>query len=205
MFDKSYPPVGLVGYARAKGFFQWLQYQFAGPGASHTFVITYPLGKLVEIPMVFEADMTVTHTPYEKYLTSDWDYYLYMVVGVSPTDIAYSLDRCTKEFSGVRYGFFQLLWFPYRWFMETILRIDVRKSKNWFTDGVICSELWWWFMWYLIDRYPDKWAKLRSILIQWNPDTIQSYDIKVIMQKNPDIFRPFAEYVDGKYTQIMGM
>ena len=204
MFDRDNPPVGFVGYANSKsGLLTKLQHWFAGPGASHSFVITYPIGTFTEIPMVFEANLLVRHNPYARYLISaEEDYHLFMVAGATDTDIAYSLDRCTKEFSGVEYGFLQLLWFPYRWFMETILRKDVRKSKNWFTDGVICSELWWWYCWYLTERYPEKWAKLRSILSEWNPDTFTSYDVKGICENNPDIFIPFVKYTDGVYTQL---
>jgi hypothetical protein len=205
MYDKSNPPYGLVGYSRSKGLFSWLQYQFAGPGASHAFLITYPIGKYTETPMVFEADMTVTHTPYEHYLYNgpSRDYYLYAVPELSDEEITYALDRCTNEFSGVRYGFTQLLWFPYRWFVEKILRKDVRKTKNWFTEGVICTELWWYFLWYATERWPDKHMKLRSILSQWNPDTIQAYDVKIIMQKNKDIFVPFGFYQSGVWYQEM--
>lgn len=205
MFDRTNPPYGLVGYSNSKTVFAWLQHIFAGPGVSHAFLTTYPIGKYTPVPMIFEADMTVTHMPYAEYLENGpgRDYFLYVVPELTDDEICYSLDRCTREFSGTDYGFFQLLWFPWRWFMWTVFRKDLRKSKNWFTDGVICTELWWWYLWYATEKFPDKHSKLRAILEGWNPDTIQAYDVKLIMQKNPDIFIPFAQYVNGVYTQIM--
>lgn len=203
MYDKMNPPIGTVGYANSHGIFAFLQHIFSGPGASHAFLITYPIGLYNSVPMVFEADMTVTHTPYEKYITNgtQWDYFLYTMPEFNLSEIQHALDRCTKEFSGVAYGFTQLLWFPYRKVMSWFGK-DVRKAKNWFTAGVICTELWWWFLWYATELFPEKHTKLRAILEQWEPDTIQAYDVKLIIQKNVDMFVPWGQYINGVYIQI---
>lgn len=194
--DKYNPPIGLVGALNSKGLSAFLQHTFAGPGVSHSFLITYPIGMRTSTPMAFEADMRVVHTPW-KTLVDDPDYsiWLYRIKDLTPYEMTFSLDKCTAEFSGVVYGYFEWLWFLWRWFNEKILRRDVRHEDNWFTKGVICSELWWWYVWYITDTNVLKWGKLRAILDQWNPDTIQPYDIKKIMDANPDIFEPYVAYI----------
>jgi hypothetical protein len=93
-------PVGTVGYHDAKGMFAWLQHVFAGRGASHAFLITYPIGLTQQTEMVFEADMTVRHYPLEKYLKEDQKEYFFQVKGARQSEIFASLDKCTVEFSG---------------------------------------------------------------------------------------------------------
>lgn len=205
MFDKTNPPYGLVGYGDSKG--RWpaiLQHIFAGPGASHAFLITYPIGIITPVPMVFEADISVKHTPYWRYLDDKkFDYWLFSMPNFTNDEIIHAIDKCTNEFSSVTYGFLQWPWFVWRWFHEKVLHTDWRKKRNWFTSGVICSELWYWFVWYATELRPDKHSKIRAILEQWEPDSIQAYDVKMIMLKNPNEFKPFAERVNGVYRQFV--
>ena len=191
---------GLVGTGNSKtGFSAITQHFFSGPGATHAFIITYPIGKIVPIDMVFEADMRVVHTAWPRWANEDiqYDFWLYKLINATDEEIEHSLDKCTKEFAGEMYGFLQWPWFAWRWFNEKILHRDIKHQHNWVTDYIICDELWWYFCWYLTEINPDKWSKLRSILSQWNPDTIQSYDVKMIQIKNPDIFLPYAKRENG--------
>ena len=206
MIDVRYqfPPPGLVGNANSKTFFAFLQHIFCGPGVSHAFCITYQDGYARTIPMVFEADMTVTHTPFSRYLADKTvDFWLYSIIGETPEEMVHSLDKCIEEFSGVSYGFTNTIWFVWEWFNRVVLHRDVRHEKNWFTDGIICTELWYYRMWYMTELHPERWTKLRAILQEWNPDTIQAYDTMKIMTGNPDIFKPYGKFISGVYTPLI--
>jgi len=192
---------GMVGSGDGHDLPAKLQHFFAGKGASHAFIITYPTGYAKDIDMVFEADMRVVHTPWLRF-TEDttYKYWIFKIKDVTEEEINYALDYCIREFASVIYGFWSWPWFVWKWFAEKFLQKDVRKENNWFTKGVICDELWWWFIYKLtekvLQRLPNSkhWLKLQNHLKEWNPDTIQSAEVKKIMFSFPQIFQFYISH-----------
>lgn len=179
---------GMVGFSNnKKGWLPKLIRFFTQANISHTLLIQ---NSVCGDATVQEASNLVQVVPFKKYYQDDdtQQYWLYEISSdhASPEEVQSALKQVFDEFAGVKYGYFQLVWFPWRWFCEKILRRDVRKTKNWMTDGVICSELVYWFLYYLGPKF-------RALLVQYNPDTIQAEDIRRICEANPKIFR-LVEY-----------
>ena len=61
----------------------------------------------------------------------------------------------------------------------------MRKETNWMSQGVICSELCYYWLTYL---------GLGELVKDFNPDTIQAQDLFEIVQSRPDVF----ELVESK-------
>lgn len=59
---------------------------------------------------------------------------------------------------------------------------DVRQEDNWFSKGVICSELIYYFFKALNTR-------MAELVKDFNPNTIQAEDINQIFKANPHIFK----------------
>lgn len=161
---------------------------FTDSRISHTFITTFEQNGEV---MIEEASTVVWEGTFrQSYRESeDSDYYLFKIKDgfVTQAEMDASLKYCHDNFLGDTYGKLQLLYFPYRWFMETFFNKDVRHEKNWFTVGVICSELVYWYLYNLGPRF-------QGMLESYNPDTIQAQDIFLIVQTNPDVF----EFVEKK-------
>lgn len=155
---------------------------------SHAFIIQQRLG---DEETVQEASKLVSVVPFNKHYRN-CDTQLYVVYRIkseyaSDTVIDESLRRCFDEFAGVSYGNLQLLWFGYRAIMELFGR-DVRHESNWMSNGVICSELVYYFLHYLGEPF-------QSLLSDLNPDTIQPEDLYKIIKANPDIFEIIEEKI----------
>jgi len=191
MIDLNNPPIGFVGVGNKKtGISAFLQHHLVGTG-THAFIVGYPQGSRNDIPTVFESDMRVGYDLWSNYLKdTNYDMWIYQIVGVTQEEVNYALDYCIKNFLGDAYGYLEWLYFPYQTFCRKILHKDVRNQKNWLTAGVICTELWWWYIWALTGGFvfTSRWIKLRSIIDQWNPDTLTANDVLHICQDNPDIF-----------------
>jgi hypothetical protein len=166
-----------------------------GKPSSHSAVITNPL---FGVPCVHEAGPVIQMVPWRKYYELDpsQDYRLYRikpgVIDCQDAMIQKALAVCHLLYSGVIYGALQLVWFVWRWVNEKIGR-DVRHEKNWMTDGVICSELVYWFLVYLGPVMGD-------LFKAWNADTIQPGDIEGIILSRPDLFELIAEKKQGVIT-----
>lgn len=162
---------------------------FTNSKMSHTFVITFPsAGGDV---MFEEASHVVTDGVFKTNYIDDTNtqYWIYKIKDgiVSEDVIDKSLVAIQEQFLGVTYGKLQLLFFPYRWIMNTIFHKDVNHEKNWFTNGVICSELVYHYLYNLGQPFQD-------MLSDFNSDTIQAQDILNIINSHPDVF----EFVEEK-------
>jgi len=160
---------------------------FTRSNISHTFVFTFTLKG---VPAVQEASASVQIVPFlsRYHGNPKYSYEVYEVTAGSVTeeDVEGALSRIFEEFAGVKYGWFQILWFPYRWFLETVLgRTNVHREKNWFTHGVICSELLFWYL-----RYLD--PLFSTLLKEYDADTIQPSDLLKIVKAHPESFRLVA-------------
>lgn len=151
---------------------------------SHVLMITDDVEK---IEAVQEADIIVQVVPFDRnYRKCETEKYRMYRPSAPEVDKVRAAKRCFMEFAGVTYGKLQLIWFVYRWFNENLFKRDVRHQKNWMADGVICSELVYWYLWYLGDPY-------QNLLKPWNPDTIQAQDILTIVEANPELFELIEE------------
>jgi hypothetical protein len=88
---------------------------------------------------ILSSDMAITVKPFE-YIGTPTSYQLVFNFNVEDEKVMESVKQIYFAHAGQTYGFFQLLWFIYRWFMWTYLKQDVRKQHNWFPDDVVCSE-----------------------------------------------------------------
>jgi hypothetical protein len=154
---------------------------------SHTFVFTFSLSGR---PAVQEASASVQIVPFlsRYHGNPKYSYEVYEVTASSVTteDVEGALSQIFEEFAGVKYGWLQTLWFPYRWFLEAVMgRRYVYREKNWFTHGVICSELLFWYLKYLDPHFS-------ALLKEYDPDTVQPSDLLKVVQAHPECFRLVA-------------
>lgn len=190
MIDPNNLPAGLAGIGDTqKGIPAWLQHRVAGAG-THAFITDYPDGTKGQFHRIYEADMRVSHALWKNYLADDnFNFWLFEVVGATKEEIDYSLDKCKELFLGDAYGYLGWPYFTFQMFCRKVLWLDVRKNKNWITSGTICTELFYWYLWYITELYPSKWASLRSILKEWSADAMTSNDALHLLQDNPHWFK----------------
>lgn len=174
---------GMIGFSNnKKGLLPKLIRFFTDSSISHAFIMT---DDVCGQPTVQEAALLVQVVPLQKYYVEDdtQSYWLYEISSEHASDKAKAaaMAKVFNEFAGVKYGKLQLVWFPWRWLNEQFGR-DIRKTKNWMTDGVICSELQYWYLWYLGPTFQE-------LLKEYNPDTVQAEDLRRIVVKNPHIFK----------------
>lgn len=177
---------GMIGFSNNKtSFFGKLIRFFTRSNITHSFLISFPKDNKVQF---IEASKTVNEGSFEDNYINDigTSYVVYKIKDnyVSQYQIDQALQKCREEFLGVTYGYLQLLYFPYRWFMS-LFKIDVRHDKNWLSEGVICSELVYYYLVYV---------GLGYLVEDFNSDTIQAQDILSIIESKPDIF----ELVESK-------
>ena len=133
----------------------------------------------------FEND---TKKLYQMYLPKVW----------TDEQILNALRKLYTKFGAEKYGYWQILWFMFRWLMSKWpFKKDVRKWHNFFPNHVICSELGWWYLWFLYEEQPDL-TELKDELNQWSSDTIHSGDIHTIINNLPHLFRMTEERWEGK-------
>jgi hypothetical protein len=109
------------------------------------------------------------------------EYSLYDPILASEGSIGAVLKGCHREFLGIKYGYLQLVWFMWRWLCSKV-GVDIRNNKNWMSDGMVCSELLYYYLYYLGEPY-------RSLLKPFNPDTIQPNDVYLMCLAHPDKFK----------------
>jgi hypothetical protein len=147
---------------------------------SHSLLIQAPI---LKEEAVQEASDLVQIVPFQRnYRDSTETFEMFRIKKgvVSKATIDASLKKCFNEFTGQKYGYLQLFWFIYRAIAEKFGK-DVRHNKNWLSDGVICSELVYWYLFYLGEPF-------KTLLEPWNADTIQPQDIYNIVQSHPELF-----------------
>lgn len=172
-------PVGSILCFNAKkgGWFSSAQRLFTRQPYTHSAVVMPPV---VGIQSYLGADLTVDIQPISKFVDDQtMDFQVWEWVGVTPERTNLALTTTYVRHAGQTYGFWQILWFVYRWFCEQVLRKDVRKQHNWFPNNPICSEVTWWTCKYMVG---DNWTLL-NILNEWRPDTFHSGDQADVMRR----------------------
>jgi hypothetical protein len=138
--------------------------------------------------MVFEANEVLMLTPFEKHYRNndDQEYEVYEIINYSLTrpSLETPLQKFYLEYSNRKYGYTQLLWFIYRWVMETLgIEIKLNKKRKYFVKGIVCSELVYLYLKSL--NIPE----LNEDLDNYQPNTITPEDLRKIVLKHKNIFR----------------
>ena len=172
----------VVFNATKGGWFSSAQRLFTGQPFTHTAVFTYPVCNQTSY---MGADMVVSIQPWGNAVNNPtMDYIVYTPVGFTEEQIQVALAQTYIKFAANEYGFAQVLWFVYRGLMWSVFKKDVRKQHNFFPNGVICSELGWWYFYFLGEFQP----KIRDFINQWRPDTFHSGDTAYVLHSLKEFF-----------------
>ena len=164
-------------YSKAQRFFTKLPFTHAA----------IQFGEVKEFESIISADELVCLIPTQKYFDEEkfgTDIEIWRIKNANKNDIEFYLERLYECLAGTSYGYVQILWFIYRWFMESVFQKDVRHFNNPFKNGTVCSELTWKFLYNMSDKIPE----LRKKLNEWTPDTVSSGDIHNICLLLPNVF-----------------
>jgi len=156
----------------------------------------------ITIPAVLGVESHISATwkvvtePISHFMNDESEWYkMYYPVGFSTNQLIEVLSRVYNEFSGETYGFFQLLWFMYRWLMECWpFRMNMKHGSNWFPSGPICSEICWYYIKYLCEMQPKRMQAVEAKLNEWAPDAFSPADCVEMMEEFPGIFFKVNEH-----------
>ncbi len=168
------------------GFFPKLVRFFTKSKLSHCGIVFFNLGFGAET--VIESTTLVQVVPFQRNYrdSKNEEYIVFELIDKTLSRQKIDLDKILidlfKEYSGQSYGYFQLLWFVFRWFVG-LFGFDISNHKNWFTQNVICSEVLFQYLKAL------KILVLDEKLKKFNSDTVQAQDLFDIVKSCPDIFR----------------
>jgi hypothetical protein len=133
---------------------------------------------------LFEAKLATTIRPFA--MSSGQKHWIYELQGFTDDQIKETLYEIYKEKAGSDYGFLEIPWFIYRYFME-LFHKDVRKQHTWFPGGNICSQ----DVWYFLEKLATKWNKpdLAAILNEWRSTTFHASDVRTVAVAMPKYFK----------------
>ena len=160
------------------------------------------VGSLLEEDYVFSAEVAQSIMPLKKFQKGKTKFEVYEIKdNIKEKDLEYLIRSFCGTYAGNTYGFFQNLWFIYRWLMELFGK-DVRKKANWFPSGDICSEMTFRFLTqrfsYALQNKNNK--NLESVntalkhLYEWTENTIHPVDIGYIISKHPEVFSKISSW-----------
>ena len=159
-----------------------LQRFFTKMPYTHTAIV---LEKYMNENVVLSADELTVILPLNNYFEED-------KTEIEIYELLLDFDKISitrdlfLNYSGKKYAFLQVLYFIYRWFNETVLKRDVRKEKNIFNKGQICSELVYLYLCEVAQKTNTK--ELLDKLNEYTKDTIHVGDIANICKSLPQIF-----------------
>ena len=173
---------GLIGFSYSPGWLQRCIRFFTNSKWSHAFVTIDVAGSTSVMEAgQFQVQVVPYHTHYKGV-----EHELYQIKQVTAWDKDDEADERLAllttfyALAGDRYGYLQCLWFVWRWLNDKLGR-DISQQKNWFTRGVICDEVVYYYLWNLSDA-------MHPLLSKFSPDTIQSEDLYQIVKSNPQMF-----------------
>ena len=144
---------------------------------------SYGIGQVLGLDSQLEAKEAVTVTPIS--LGAPQVEVRIFRINATPQVIEELTANAYFRSAGNVYGFAQVLWFVYRYLGETF-GIDMRKKKNWFPNGDICSEVVY-FILEDLARISD-YAPLAETLSEWHSNTFHSGDVITMMERFPGTF-----------------
>jgi hypothetical protein len=138
----------------------------------------------------FGADETADLKPTSRFLNDEkMLYQMYMPQGWTDEQIRIALTKIYNRYAGETYGYMQIAWFMVRGVMEGWpFYKDVRRWHNFFPKHPICSEIAWWYLWFLYEARPEL-TQLRDKLNEWRPDTFHAGDSHTVVMSFPDLFK----------------
>ena len=164
------------------------------------------VGEVLGEPSVFSAEASMTIMPLRKFTNRDFEYDVYAINDdLSDKEVDKILRAIYIKTAGETYGFLQLLWFIYRWFME-LIGFDVRKQKNWFPIGDVCSEHTYRYLKTRLLKKKNRKiiSKTLSQLEEWNENTFHPVDLAKVIKDNPQLFIHFCGYKDDTVVFLPG-
>lgn len=165
----------------------------------------YIIGDVLKVESVLSAELAISVMPLDAFRTKDYSFDVYKVNDhLTMSEIDEILREIYVKTAGKDYGFLQLLWFVYRWLME-LFGFDVRKQKNWFPNGDVCSENTYRYLYNRLKRNFCDSRTLTDYLIkqttkqmeEWNENTFHPIDLAYVMKKEHSLFE-HVESWDGE-------
>jgi len=183
------------------GWFSSAQRFFTQMNYTHS---TFSIGTILGIESVLSADEKVVIEPLKKYFEEDgteieiWRINENIIDAKNKPLLEQKISEIYYKYSNSYYGFFQVIWFIYRWINEKFFKRDVRRKNNPFKRGIICSELVYYYL-IELEKILNKTLKkgkirfdvllpLQAELSKYTPDTIHAGDIAQILNKNNKLF-----------------
>lgn len=185
---------GMIGFSARQNNLMSKMIRFFIGRFSHTFVTTLPFGG---VPSLQEAELLIQVVPLTKYTNDKHNPFCLFEIApefASEEVINKALLECYEEYAGVTYGVLQLPWFMWAWLNKKIGR-DISHSNNWFTRGVICSELVYYF---LVKLGPE----FKALVEEYNADVIQPVELYNILSAHPKMFKlVYSDFVGGGHAK----
>jgi hypothetical protein len=163
---------------------EWIEHvspkKFNRGDKTHTAIAWFPQAGQ---DSVLEAYLCTTIDPFSQH-TKDTKYWVFEPIGFTDAQIEEALNETYLKYAASDYGFMEIPWFIYRFYVEAILHKDIRKQHNWFPGGNICSQLAWNYL-YALGKYKPG---LRIHLDEWRSTTFHSSDSYTIVTSWPNLF-----------------
>lgn len=165
-------------HPRKMGFYSKAVRYLTKSNWSHCFI---GIADFYDAPAVLESDLKCQVVDfYSEYVTKNKDVYeIWRPIKASQELIRISTKQCYLNYAGETYGFLQIPWFAVRSILKW-LKIN-HLSKNWFPDGIICSEL---VIEYLLFLDPEYYEAFKGL----TPNETSPEDIYQIVINRPDLF-----------------
>ena len=158
---------------------------FTSSKFSHCFLVIDPV---LDEPAVIEASEIVQVIPLARYFEfKDESFLLFSLPVADKAKVDSAVAAIFFYHSGMKYGYFELLWFLWSWLVKKVFGKVIKKG-NPFRAGIICTEV----VWHYINALGGEYAKCVS---EFDPDTISPYDLEQIVKARPDLFK--LEYSKG--------
>ncbi|OGU56696.1 MAG: hypothetical protein A2V66_16280 [Ignavibacteria bacterium RBG_13_36_8] len=139
------------------------------------------MGKVLGEEATLGAELLISVLPLKRWTEdSEVEVIIYRPVKIPSKIKREIVKEMYEHFVGTEYGYFQLLWFIWRWIAEG-LGFDVRKRGNWFPEGTICSELNFYYLERLAKYYNDNDLTVR--LQEWNGNNFTPRDAYTVINE----------------------
>ena len=162
------------------GWFSSLQRFVTGAKYTHC---ALAIGDWFGVPTVLEAELTICADPWQRTLDDPTISYEVYRPKLPREVLEPIVKRLYEDGAGRTYAFAMLLWFVYRGIAE-MFGCDVRRKKNWFTKGWICSKETYKACW----AYSSAWPKYTEVLDMWTENTFNPGDQRWVLFHYPQYF-----------------
>lgn len=168
--------VGCMNAVTSKSLYTKLQRFITGKNVTHSFVI---LDQYYDDFQLLDAKMSVTLCPFSFINHPGNEVWLYKI-NIDEKK-SYDLRKLLYQtYIGENYGFSQLIWFVWRRINEILFKRNMRNKKNWFSNGILCSEIVWNTL-YNCSINDENLKKIDEFLFQYNVNSFHSGDCKELL------------------------